>query len=140
MNNTTIKINEIPESHIIPSGWKLIVAVLICEGVGIASGLLSRSEMDNWFSTLAKPSWNPPAYLFGPVWTTLYLLMGVSLWLVWKSNAPAIKKRNAIRIFALQLFLNFWWSIIFFKLHEPGFAFIDIILMVITILLTIYQF
>lgn len=141
MSNTTIKIHEIPESNIIPAGWKLIVTILICEGVGFSSGLISRSGMDSWFSTLAKPSWNPPAYLFGPVWTTLYLLMGFSLWLIWKNNTPAIKKkRNAIRIFALQLFLNFWWSIIFFKFHSPGIALIGIFLIVLTLCLTIYYF
>lgn len=141
MSNTTINLKQNAPANVIPDGWKLIVAIVICEGVGIISGLLSRSEMNTWFATLAKPSWNPPAYLFGPVWTTLYLLMGVSLWIIWKSDTIAIKKkRNAINIFAVQLFLNFWWSILFFKLHQPGLAFIDILLMLITILLTIYQF
>jgi translocator protein len=122
------------------SAWKLITAILICEAVGISSGLLSREGLDTWFDTLIKPTWNPPAYLFGPVWTTLYLLMGISLWLVWKADTSVNKKRNAMAVFALQLFLNFWWSLLFFKFHNPGLAFLDIILMVVTILLTIYYF
>lgn len=60
----------------IPSIWKLVIAILFCEVVGISSGLLSMAEMNPWFSTLSKPSWNPPSYLFGPVWSVLYLLIG----------------------------------------------------------------
>ena len=120
--------------------WKLLFAILICEGTGITSGLIANTGMNAWFDTLNKPSWNPPAYLFAPVWILLYLLMGISLWLIWKSNIPAPQKNNLIILFALQLFLNFWWSIIFFKFHSPALAFIDIILMLILILLTIINF
>lgn len=120
--------------------WKLIIAIIICEGIGISSGLLSQSDMTTWFSTLNKPSWNPPSYLFGPVWTILYLMMGISLWLIWESNAPEAQKANAILIFALQLFLNFWWSIIFFRFHSPALALIDILLMLVAITITIYKF
>jgi translocator protein len=125
---------------IIPSFWKFMIAILICEGVGIASGLLSQNEINNWFSTLNKPAWNPPGYIFGPVWTTLYFLMGTSLWLIWKTKAPENHKRNAVTIFIIQLFLNFWWSLLFFKLHSPGLAFSDIVLLLISILFTIYYF
>lgn len=124
----------------ISSFWKLVIAILICEIVGIASGLLSQAEMNNWFATIKKPIWNPPSYLFAPVWTTLYLLMGIALWLVWKSTFIERQKNNAIKLFALQLFLNFWWSIFFFRFHSPYLAFLDIVLMAITILLTIFKF
>ncbi len=120
--------------------WKLIISILLCEIIGISSGLLASASNNSWFDTLNKPIWNPPAYLFGPVWTTLYLLMGISLWLIWKSNSPTTQKNNAVIIFALQLFLNFWWSILFFKFHSPALAFADIILMLILILFTIIQF
>jgi len=66
--------------------------------------------------------------------------MGISLWLIWKSNTPAPQKINLIILFALQLFLNFWWSIIFFKFHSPSLALLNIILMLILILLTIINF
>lgn len=124
----------------ISSLGKATVAVLICEAVGIASGLLSRPGMDEWFYALNKPSWNPPSWLFGPVWTTLYFMMGLSLWFVWKSSAPEPQKTEAMRLFALQLFLNFWWSPIFFKFHSPGLAFLIILAMVVTIFRTIFKF
>ena len=120
--------------------WKLIIAILICETTGIASGLIANTGMNPWFKALYKPLWNPPAFLFAPVWTFLYLLMGISLWFIWKSAAPAPQKSNAIILFSLQLFLNFWWSIIFFKLHSPAFALVDIILLLLLILFTIISF
>lgn len=128
------------KSNELSSQWKFIIAVFICEAVGIVSGLLTQNEMTTWFSSLNKPSWNPPAYLFGPVWTTLYLLMGISLWLVWKSNAPETQKLRAELTFALQLFLNFMWSILFFNIHSPALAFVDIVLMIVAILMTIGRF
>lgn len=122
------------------TAWKFIVAILLCESVGIISGLLSSANNNLWFDALNKPTWNPPAYLFAPVWTTLYFLMGISLGLIWKDNAPELNKRNAYYLFAVQLFLNFWWSIIFFKFHSPAFALLNIIAMTVVILLTIISF
>ncbi len=124
-----------------PSSFsKAVISVLLCEAVGIASGLLSRDGMASWFDTLNKPSWNPPSWLFGPVWTTLYFMMGLALWLVWKSDSPEPQKQTALRLFALQLFFNFWWSLLFFHFHSPGLALVDILLMVATITATIFQF
>lgn len=120
--------------------WKFTIAILLCESVGIISGFLARANNNLWFDKLNKPSWNPPAYLFAPVWTTLYLLMGISLALIWKNKATELEKRNAYLLFATQLFLNFWWSILFFHFHSPALALIDIILMVITIIFTIFVF
>jgi translocator protein len=124
----------------IPSFGKLIIAILICEVVGFTSGLLSQREVNTWFNTLNKPDWNPPAYLFGPVWASLYFLMGISLWLAWIGDTTENRKRNAVIIFGIQLFLNFWWSIIFFKFYSPGIALFNILLMVILIAITIYYF
>lgn len=121
--------------------WKFIIAFMVCQAVGIIAGLLTQNEMSTWFSTLNKPSWNPPAYLFAPVWTLLYFLMGTSLWLIWKNNtAPETQKMRAMVTFAFQLFLNFMWSILFFKCHSPALAFIDITLLTIAILVTIGRF
>ena len=120
--------------------WKLTIAIVVCEATGIVSAIISNAGMNAWFQTLKKPSWNPPAYLFGPVWTALYALMGISFWLVWTAKASEKNKTNAYLIFGCQLFFNFWWSILFFKYHSPSFAFVDIILLVITILLTIFAF
>lgn len=124
----------------ISSFSKAIISIALCEAVGIASGLLSRDGMAGWFDTLNKPSWNPPSWLFGPVWTTLYFMMGLALWLVWKSNSPEPQKQAAARMFALQLFLNFWWSLLFFHFHSPGLALVDILLMVAAITVTVFRF
>lgn len=124
----------------LPTAWKFIIAIILCESVGIISGLLASANNNPWFDTLNKPSWNPPAYLFGPVWTTLYLLMGISLGIIWNNKATEPNKRKAYFLFALQLFLNFWWSIIFFHFHSPAFALLDIIIMVVIIIITIFTF
>ncbi len=120
--------------------WKLVIAILICEFVGIASALISNTGNNAWIDTINKPSWNPPAYLFAPVWTVLYLLMGISLWIIWKEEVPYFKKINAIGLFFLQLFFNFCWSILFFKYHLIGLALLDILIMIITIFATIFAF
>ena len=120
--------------------WKLIIAILICEAIGFTSGLIGSAAMNTWFDNLQKPSWNPPGYLFAPVWTLLYALMGIAFWLIWKNEAPESKKRSAYFVFALQLFLNFWWSIIFFRFQSPFFALIEILLLLAMILLTIFHF
>jgi translocator protein len=124
----------------ISSSWKLVISIFICQVIGISSGLLSQNDNSTWFETLNKPSWNPPGYLFAPVWTFLYLLMGISLWLVWKSNASQPQKLKSVIIFAIQLFLNFCWSILFFRFHSPELALVDILLLITTIILTMFTF
>ncbi len=128
------------KTYEVNSFWKLVISICLCESVGIISGLLTASEIDTWFTTLNKPFWNPPAYLFGPVWALLYLLMAIALWLVWKTAVINVRKSNAISFFILQLGLNFLWSIFFFKLHSPTLAFLDILLLIITLLITIISF
>ncbi len=119
---------------------KLIIAIVICVATGLLSGFLSNSGSGPWFDSLVKPEWNPPSSIFGPVWTMLYLMMGISLYLVWKSNAPEPQKKQAMWLFAFQLFLNFWWSMIFFKFHAIGLAFAEIIMLWVLILFTIIYF
>ena len=93
-----------------------------------------------WYALANKPSFNPPNWIFAPVWTLLYLLMGIALYLVWKSEAAQGLKQMAIGLFAIQLVLNFFWSIIFFYAHQPGWAFVEIIVLWTMILLTILWF
>jgi len=119
---------------------KLIVSILFCEATGFLSGWIGSAFKNPWFDHLQKPSWNPPGYIFGPVWTTLYLLMGISFWLIWKKESVSQKYRTAKIIFIIQLCLNFCWSIIFFRLHSPGWAFVDIILLLIVLFITIFRF
>jgi tryptophan-rich sensory protein len=128
------------QNNTISSVWKFTIAILFCEGIGISSGLLARTNNNVWFENLIKPSFNPPSYLFGPVWTVLYLLMGISLALIWKHKATGRSKRKAYLVFAIQLFLNFWWSLLFFYFQSSFLALIDIVLMVVFILLTLFRF
>jgi len=119
---------------------KLIISILIPVAVGAISGFFTTAEIPGWYQTINKPTWNPPSWIFGPVWTTLYLLMGIALYLVWKSEAVQSVKKMAIILFAVQLLLNFFWSFIFFNQHQIGLALAEIITMWFFILLTIFAF
>lgn len=119
---------------------KLFISILIPLLVGAISGFFTSSGVNGWFALANKPWFNPPNWIFAPVWTTLYVLMGIALFLVWKADADKSIKQTAIILFTLQLALNFFWSIIFFKLQQPAWAFVEIILMWLMILLTILWF
>jgi tryptophan-rich sensory protein len=119
---------------------KFFISIVVCLAVGGVSGFMTASAIPTWYVTLNKPSFNPPNWLFGPVWTTLYIMMGVAFGLVWKSNATQYIKNKAMLFFAIQLVLNFFWSIIFFGYHQVGLALVEIILMWIFILFSIISF
>jgi len=119
---------------------KLVIAIAIPLAVGATSSFFTVTGVESWYQTINKPSWNPPNWIFGPVWTTLYIMMGVALFLVWKSESPQVIKKTAFILFAFQLVLNFFWSLIFFKLEKPGWAFIEIIALWLLILATIFAF
>lgn len=93
----------------------------------------------SWYAALAKPSWNPPSWVFGPVWTLLYAMMAVAAWLVWR-QAGWRAAAPALAVFALQLVLNALWSWIFFGLHAPGWALLEILALWLAILATIVLF
>ena len=112
---------------------KLILSIGICLGAGILGSFFTVSSIPNWYVTLNKPFFSPPNWVFGPVWTILYILMGYSLYLVWK-------KKKVPSVFWLQLILNASWSIIFFGMKNPGLALIDIALLWVAIVLTIKSF
>jgi tryptophan-rich sensory protein len=106
----------------------LAISISLCLLAGGLGAMATTPEIDGWYQTIEKPSWNPPSDVFGPVWTTLYVLMGVSAWSVWK---PKGLKAAAIPLllFGLQLILNVAWSWIFFGLHQPGWAFAEIVVL-----------
>jgi tryptophan-rich sensory protein len=118
---------------------RFILCILFTVSIGAISGIATSDSLQGWFTELNKPVFNPPNYLLGPVWTVLYILMGISLYLVLKSPDSVLKKR-AIAIFSLQLFLNFCWSFIFFKFQLPGVAFIEILLLWFAIIFMIISF
>jgi tryptophan-rich sensory protein len=119
---------------------KFIIAIAIPLAVGFTSGFFTATGTGSWYQTINKPSWNPPNWIFGPVWTTLYILMGIALFLVWKSGALAPLKKAAITFFAIQMALNFFWSFIFFNQHQIGWALAEIIALWLMILLSIFAF
>jgi tryptophan-rich sensory protein len=116
-----------------------IISILIAEGAGIIGSVFTAGSVKSWYLTLAKPSWNPPSWVFGPVWTTLYALMGIAAALVWKQrDLPQAKL--ALWVYGIQLALNMLWSILFFGLKNPGLAFAEIIILLIFILITTVLF
>jgi benzodiazapine receptor len=110
---------------------------LLAGGIG---SLFTASALDSWYVTLAKPALNPPAWVFGPVWTTLFVLMGIAAFLVWKKVPDDRRGRMALALFGLQLVLNVLWSVLFFGLRSPGAAFIEIVILWGAILATIVAF
>ncbi|MFH1715650.1 MAG: TspO/MBR family protein [Elusimicrobiota bacterium] len=118
---------------------KLILSVLLCQGAGVVGGFITAKTVKTWYVTLNKPSFNPPDWVFGPVWTFLYLCMGVSLYLVWKESDNNVINK-AVIVFLIQLVLNSLWSILFFGVRSPFLALIDIIFLLIGIALCIILF
>ena len=114
---------------------KLFLSIGLCLGAGILGMFFTVSAIPVWYSTLVKPTFSPPNWIFGPVWTILYILMGVSLYLVWTS-----KKKVVPTVFWVQLILNALWSIIFFGMHNPKLALTDILALWFFISLTIDRF
>lgn len=113
---------------------KLVLSVILCVSVGALGSIVTAPEIQGWYSHLLKPSWNPPNWLFAPVWTALYILMGIALSLIWKAGANNDVKQWAVLVFAVQLALNFLWSYIFFHEHLPGWAFVEIVVLWLLIL------
>jgi translocator protein len=119
---------------------KLFIAVSVSELAGIVGSIFTVSSTSIWFDGIVKPALNPPSWVFGPVWTVLYALMGISAFLVWNKGWERKEVRVALGVFGIQLFLNVIWSIIFFGLQSPGWAFIDIVLLWLAIVWTMFVF
>lgn len=119
---------------------KLIISLALPQIAGLSGVLFTETGEGSWYQSLQKPAWNPPSWLFAPVWTTLYILMGIAFFLVWKSSGALQQKRTAMGLWVVQLLLNFCWTLIFFGAQQPGWALAEIILLWITILLTILAF
>jgi translocator protein len=118
---------------------KLCVALILPLAVGSIAGIFTAQAIPEWYASLNRPSFNPPNGIFGPVWTSLYLLMGMSLYIIWKQSADK-KRKTAMIIFFIQLLLNFCWTFLFFYFKEIGLALIEIIVMWIAILLMFISF
>ena len=119
---------------------RLTFAVAIPLAVGGLSGLVTAQGVQEWYPTLVKPSFNPPSWVFGPVWTLLYLMMGIAAFLVWQKGWESEAVKTALAFFAIQLILNGLWSILFFGMRAPGLALAEILLLWASIGLTTVLF
>lgn len=119
---------------------RLVIAIVICEGAGVVGSLFTTPSIQTWYATLTKPSFSPPNWLFAPVWTLLFLLMGISAYIIWSKGLNADEVKIALVIFGIQLLLNIFWSILFFGYHAPMAAFVEIIFLWLSILATIIYF
>lgn len=113
----------------------LAISILIAQAAGVFGTLFTTPSIPTWYATLTKPDWNPPSWLFGPVWITLYTLMGVAAYLVWqRRDKPGA--RAALFVYGIQLALNAVWSMLFFGLHNTGLALAEILVLLAFILAT----
>lgn len=119
-------------------GAALLVAVVICFGVAAVGSVATASSVSSWYLELTMPSWNPPSWVFGPVWTLLYAAMAVAAWLVWRSPGPG--RGVALGVFGVQLALNGLWSWLFFGFRRIDLAFYEILVLWLAIAATIWVF
>lgn len=120
--------------------FQVLISILLCQAAGIIGSLFTVSSIPVWYANLNKASFNPPNWVFGPVWLTLYTSMGIAVFLVWEKGKNNKKGKTALEIFFLQLILNSLWSIIFFGWHQVLLALVTILVMWALILLTIIKF
>ncbi len=118
---------------------KLIVSLIICQLAGFVGSLFTTPSIPIWYAALEKPSFTPPNWVFSPVWISLFVLMGISLFLVWQKSFHYPGVSGAMLWFGIQLFLNMLWSILFFGLKSPFFAFVGIIFLWVAIFLTLIK-
>ena len=119
---------------------RLIISLALPQSAGLVGSFFTTSAIPTWYATLQKPSFSPPNWIFGPVWILLYILMGISIYLIWQRIEENKKIRGAMWLFWVHLFFNAIWSIIFFGLHNPGLAFINIIIIWILIIVLMFKF
>jgi translocator protein len=135
-SRTPGRFNEITVSDAL----RLMVSLFIPLYAGLFGGLATASSVSVWYPTLIKPFFNPPGWIFGPVWILLYILMGLSLFIIWENGLDKETSRIAIVIFACQLILNIFWSFAFFGFMAPALGLVVILMLLAGIALMIYSF
>lgn len=118
----------------------VIFAILVCQLAGLIGSIFTFSAIPTWYVFLNKPSFSPPNWIFGPVWTLLYTLMGIAAYIIWKRGAKNKTVRGALALFGFHLILNSLWSIIFFGAHALFPAFVEILILWSTIIILILKF
>ena len=119
---------------------KLLASLALCFGAAAIGSMVTRPAVAGWYVTVQKPVFSPPNEVFAPVWTILYMLMAVALYLVWHKRENGVRDNLALQLFAVQLTLNVFWSVVFFGLHSIGGGLILICLLGMTLLATIRRF
>lgn len=120
--------------------WVVLAGlILLCEAVGAVGGFATAGNIQSWYAGLVKPSFNPPDWLFGPVWTLLYLMMAVAAWLIYRS-ADTPERSRGLQFWGLQLVLNAVWAPVFFALHDKLFALGIILLLDLAVVFTVVVF
>ena len=117
---------------------KFIASIIICQSAGVFGSLVTFEAIPGWYITLEKPFFAPPNWIFGPVWIILYFLMGVSLYIVWKDELKSKTRNVFFVVFAIQLTLNALWSLLFFGLKSPLLGLIDILILDVMLVVTIF--
>lgn len=120
--------------------FRLLASVIICQFAGVIGSIFTASSLESWYVFLEKPPFSPPSWVFFPVWTILYTLMGISLYLVWEQGLQQREVKTGVFLFGLQLGLNTLWSLLFFGLRSPYYAFLEILMLWVAILLTMVRF
>ena len=119
---------------------KLVASIILCQIAGLIGSFFTTPAIPTWYASLEKPFFSPPNWIFGPVWVTLYLLMGISLFVVWRRRENNLQKKKGFILFFIQLILNAFWSVAFFGLKSPFLGLINILLLWASILFTIQHF
>lgn len=119
---------------------RISIGVVVCLLIGFLGSIATQSSVNSWFTTLNKPFFNPPNWLFAPVWTVLYILMGIAFGIVWTKGTYHAWVKTAMYHFGFQLLLNLTWSVVFFGLEAPFYALIVIVVLLVLIALTIKWF
>ena len=119
---------------------KLLTSIIIALVAGLAGSITTFTSINTWYKTLVKPPFNPPNWIFGPVWTTLYILMGIALYLIWSKGLKKKRVKFAFWLFIVHLFANVGWSIVFFGLHSLFGGFVMIIVLELFIIALIWKF
>jgi tryptophan-rich sensory protein len=120
--------------------WKIIIGIVGSLFAGGIGSFFTSPSIPTWYASLARPDLAPPNWIFAPVWTTLFILMGIAVGLVWSVGTEKKEVKMALGLFGLQLVLNSLWSIIFFGLQSPGWAFVEILVLWTAIAITIASF
>ncbi len=126
--------------HTVMQVLMLAISILICLLPGLIGSRITSKAIPEWYAYLKKPSFTPPNWVFGPAWTTLYVLMGIALFLVWRKGISTPGVKVALIVFAIQLVINAIWTPVFFGLRSPGGGLIVIVALWITILFAIIRF